>query len=49
LGNAPAHELFSRISVRRRDETKSARSFADYEVKVEEGGLAGVKLLRKVG
>jgi len=49
MGNAHAQDLFARIKVQRRDETKSARSFGDYEVKVDEAGLAGVKLLCKVG
>jgi CRISPR-associated protein Csd2 len=49
MGNAHAQDLFARVSIQRKDETKPARSFADYEVKVDESGLAGVKLLRKVG
>lgn len=49
MGNAHAQDLFARITVARKDASKPARSFADYEVKVEEGGLDGVKLLRKVG
>lgn len=49
MGNAPAHELFDRITVTRKDSSKAARSFNDYEVKADETGLSGVKLIRKVG
>ncbi|MCE5300358.1 MAG: type I-C CRISPR-associated protein Cas7/Csd2 [Spirochaetia bacterium] len=34
LGNAQAHKLFETISVKRKDESKPARSFTDYEVTV---------------
>jgi CRISPR-associated protein Csd2 len=49
MGNAPAHELFDRVSAKRRDESKPARSFADYEILINTTGLSGVKLIRKVG
>ena len=49
MGNAHAHELFSRVSVTRNETSKPARSFADYDVKIDESGLSGVKLIRKVG
>jgi CRISPR-associated protein Csd2 len=49
MGNASAHELFDRITIKRKDATKSARSFADYEVSIDEKNLSGVKLIRKVG
>ena len=32
LGNAPAHKLFERITVIRRDSIQAARQFSDYEV-----------------
>ena len=32
LGNAPAHKLFERILVRRKDESLPARHFGDYEI-----------------
>jgi hypothetical protein len=48
LSNVHAQDLFARITVLRRDANKPARAFGDYEVKVDEAGLAGVKLLRKV-
>lgn len=48
LGNAPAHSLFERIEA-----TASAqppRSFADYQVTVNEDGLpAGVELIKRIG
>lgn len=49
MGNIPAHELFDRVTVTRKDTSKAARSIVDYEVKVNESGLSGVKLIRKVG
>ncbi len=49
MGNAHAHELFSRISVNRKDCSKPARSFGDYEVKIDETGVDGVRLIRKIG
>lgn len=49
LGNAPAHSLFERIHVKRREGVEVPRSFEDYEVKVNEAELpAGVTLLRMV-
>jgi len=46
LGNAPAHSLFDRIAVRRRDDSKPARSFADYEVTAQRENMpAGVELV----
>lgn len=45
LGNAPAHRLFDRISIRRRDEAAPARAFSDYGVTVDDGELPrGVQL-----
>jgi CRISPR-associated protein Csd2 len=32
LGKAPAHALFDLVTVKRKDESKPARSFADYTV-----------------
>ena len=34
LGNAPAHKLFERVKVTRKDAAKPARDFADYVVEV---------------
>ncbi len=45
LGNAPAHQLFERIAVKRKDLSKPARDFSDYDVAVADSDLpAGVKL-----
>lgn len=50
LGNAPAHVLFERIQVSRRDGVEAPRSFSDYVVEVDQQGLpAGVTLTRLVG
>ncbi|AKT41520.1 type I-C CRISPR-associated protein Cas7/Csd2 [Chondromyces crocatus] len=45
LGNAPAHRLFDRVLVERRDKNLPARDFADYAVRVEEAP-SGVTVLR---
>lgn len=47
LGNAPAHKLFDRVKVARAtDVVKPARSFEDYEIRVDEQKLPiGVSLL----
>lgn len=43
LGNAPAHALFDRLKVTRKDPSKPARQFADYEVALDTAGLpAGI-------
>jgi len=50
LGGAHSHSLFERINVKLKDGVAAPRSFADYEVSVNEDDLpAGVKLLRRVG
>ena len=51
MGNTPAHELFDRITIKRNDENKPARSFTDYQVVINENGLKekNVNLVRKVG
>jgi CRISPR-associated protein Csd2 len=50
LGNAHAHSLFDRVNVRLKDGITAPRSFADYEVHVDDVNLpAGVKLLRRIG
>ncbi len=47
LGNAPASSLLDRISVRRKEGVEAPRSYADYEVIVEDDGLPhGVALTR---
>lgn len=49
MGNVPAHELFARVTVEKRDADMPARSFDDYDVRVNEDDLVGVKLICKVG
>jgi len=39
LGNAPAHALFERVAVRRKDDARPPRAYADYEVAVDLSGL----------
>lgn len=39
LGDAPAHELFKRIQIGRKDVIKPARDFSDYEFKFDKTGL----------
>jgi len=48
LGNAPAHSLFKRVSVIRKDESKPARDFNDYKVDTDEKDLPqGVIVIKK--
>ncbi len=50
LGNAPAHTLFERVRVARREGVEAPRSFADYMVEVAADGLPnGVALTTLVG
>ena len=44
LGNAPSHRLFETVTIRRRDDSRPARSFGDYEVKAGTRLPAGVTL-----
>ena len=47
LGNAAAHELFDRVSVKRIDAAKAPRRFEDYRVTVDDSALpSGVSILR---
>ena len=36
LGNAPSHRTLDLVSVKRRDGVDTARSYSDYEVKINE-------------
>ncbi|HMO50372.1 MAG TPA: type I-C CRISPR-associated protein Cas7/Csd2 [Kiritimatiellia bacterium] len=46
LGSASSHALFERVKVVRKDLTKPARSFSDYDVSVDESGLPdGVSII----
>jgi CRISPR-associated protein Csd2 len=50
LGNAHAHALFDRISIKRNGSVEVPRKFADYALSVDGTALpAGVSLLRRVG
>ena len=49
LGNAPAHKLFERVTVKRKDSVEVARDFADYDVTVDRDNLpANVEILEKI-
>jgi CRISPR-associated protein Csd2 len=48
LGNAPAHRLFDRVQIKRKDESKPARAFADYDVRVVRDLPQGVTLHERV-
>ena len=39
LGNAPAWKLFETVSVKRRESVEVPRSYADYQVSVNEGSV----------
>jgi CRISPR-associated protein Csd2 len=48
LGNEQAHRLFERVKIQLKDRSRPPRSFADYEVQVDDAKLpAGVRLDRK--
>ena len=46
LGNAPAHKLFERVKITRKDGSKPARTFSDYDVKIDKTDFPqGVELI----
>ena len=48
-GNAPAHALFDRISIKRKADVDVPRSFSDYEVTIDDTALpSGVTLIKRV-
>ena len=48
LGNAPAHALFDLVKITRKDASKPARDFSDYELSVDRSGLPrGVEIIEK--
>lgn len=48
LGAAPSHKLFEAVTIARKPEVEVPRSFADYEVKIDESAIpAGVTLIRR--
>jgi CRISPR-associated protein Csd2 len=49
LGNAHAHKLFELVAIKRKDDSKPARAFADYAVTIDKPGLPdGVELIEMV-
>jgi CRISPR-associated protein Csd2 len=44
LGNAPAHQLFERVKIERKDSSKPARAFSDYSVTLDGKPVTGVVL-----
>ena len=47
LGNAPAFKLFEKVKVQRKDMTKSARCYEDYEVAIDcENMPSGVECIQ---
>ena len=49
LGNAPSYKLFETVRVKKRAGVTAPRSYADYEVTVDEGAVPeGVTLTRRV-
>jgi CRISPR-associated protein Csd2 len=49
LGNAPAHKLFERVKVTRKDESAPPRSFDDFNIAIEDGDLPeGVELIARL-
>jgi CRISPR-associated protein Csd2 len=49
LGNAPAHKLFERVKIAAKPGVTAARSFADYDLLIDDAKLPpGIKLHRKL-
>jgi CRISPR-associated protein Csd2 len=49
LGNAPAHKLFERVKIAAKPGVTAARSFADYDLVIDDAKLpTGIKLHRKL-
>jgi CRISPR-associated protein Csd2 len=50
LGSAPAHRLFEAVRVKRKDNTKAARDFTDYEISVDASAIpAGIEAIERPG
>ncbi len=48
LGNAPAHKLFERVTLKRKDESKPPRDFSDYTCALDRADLpAGIEIIEK--
>lgn len=49
LGKTPAQKLFSLVTVSRKDESKPARSFSEYQVHIDKNNVPpGVTMIEKV-
>jgi len=49
LGNVHAHQLFGRVTVKRKDETRPARAFEDYTVSIDRDAIpATVKIIERL-
>lgn len=48
LGNAPAHVLFDKITVSRKENVVAPRSFSDYVINVDNNMPSGVELIERV-
>lgn len=49
LGNAPSHKLFDAVKIAKKPGVEVPRSFADYEIKIDESAIpGGVKLIRRI-
>lgn len=49
LGNAPAHKLFERVTLKRKDDVKPPRSFADYNFEIDKIEMPqGVSIIEMV-
>lgn len=48
FGNAPAHKLFDKVTVKRREDVTSARTYSDYEVFVADEMPEGVTCTRMI-
>lgn len=48
LGNAPAHILFDKIKIKKKEGVSSPRNFADYSIRVDDVMPEGVTLINKL-
>lgn len=48
LGNAPAFQLFNKISVKRKDMSKAARCYEDYDVSIDTDMPEGVECIQMI-
>jgi len=49
LGNKPSHELFERVSVKRKDAEKPARAFTDYDILLDGKPIEKTKTVIPIG